>query len=153
MTRNVTVFDIDGTLADISHRLHFIEGKNPDWEKFKTNHENDEPIKTQWLLLKTLYQSGREIMFITGRSENERHATFSWLQRMMKCYLGQVFSISLFMRKEGDFRPDTIVKKEIHDLLVSCGIVFDMVFEDRTKVVKMWRGLGIPCLQVADGDY
>lgn len=27
------------------------------------------------------------------------------------------------------------------------------VFEDRARVVAMWRAAGIPCFQVADGDF
>jgi len=28
------IFDLDGTLCDITHRLHFIEGDNKDWDGF-----------------------------------------------------------------------------------------------------------------------
>jgi len=30
----IYIFDIDGTLADVSHRLHYITGETKDWDAF-----------------------------------------------------------------------------------------------------------------------
>ena len=32
-------------------------------------------------------------------------------------------------------------------------IVFDLAFDDRDRVVAMWREEGVPCFQVAPGDF
>lgn len=48
----------------------------------------------------------------------------------------------MFFRKNGDFRPDTVVKKEIYEnKLKAVGITPEntVVFEDRSGVVYMWR--------------
>jgi hypothetical protein len=54
----------------------------------------------------------------------------------------------MFFRKNGDFRPDTVVKKEIYEnKLKAVGITPEntVVFEDRSGVVYMWRTLGFTC--------
>jgi FMN phosphatase YigB (HAD superfamily) len=38
------IFDIDGTLMDISHRKHFVDGDKKDWQAFKNATIKDTPI-------------------------------------------------------------------------------------------------------------
>ena len=59
----------------------------------------------------------------------------------------------LYMRKEGDFRPDAKVKEELLNQIRSDGYEPILAFEDRQRVVDMWRRNGIQCCQVAPGDY
>lgn len=59
----------------------------------------------------------------------------------------------LFMRKDGDFRPDWEVKKEIYEKELKDKYEILGVFEDRTQVVQMWRSLGLTCYQVCEGNY
>ena len=42
MTKAV-IFDIDGTLADCSHRLHHVTGDKRDWNKFFAEMSEDPP--------------------------------------------------------------------------------------------------------------
>ena len=37
------IFDLDGTLADIDHRLHFIQNGNKQWDEFYAACPNDGP--------------------------------------------------------------------------------------------------------------
>jgi hypothetical protein len=57
------------------------------------------------------------------------------------------------MRKEGDHREDSVIKKEIYlkDILPKNEVLF--IVEDRLSVVKMWRSLGLVCLQCDWGDF
>jgi hypothetical protein len=48
--------------------------------------------------------------------------------------------------------PDEILKKHMLDLFVDVDDVF-LVVDDRNKVVKMWRELGLNTWQVAEGDF
>ena len=59
----------------------------------------------------------------------------------------------LYMRKDGDYRPDCIVKREIYEQEIKDKYDVVGVFEDRDSCVKMWRALGLTCFQVADGSY
>ena len=60
---------------------------------------------------------------------------------------------SLIMRKQGDFRADDIVKKELYETYLKDKFNVLCVFDDRDKVVKMWREEGILCNQVYYGDF
>jgi hypothetical protein len=57
------------------------------------------------------------------------------------------------MRKQGDFRRDSIVKKEIYDNDIKGKFDVEFVLDDRQQVVDMWREIGLKCLQVAPGNF
>lgn len=154
--KNVIVVDIDGTIADIEHRLHHIKKDRPDWEAFHAPEElaKDKPIQN---VLDIIEEFGKaeddyyRYVVCTGRSELCREATEAWLKQYV-C-LGLCYPDKVLMRPAGDFRPDTEVKPEI---LKAAGYTPDrvaIIFEDRTSVVKKWRELGYMCFQVANGDY
>ena len=54
--------------------------------------------------------------------------------------------------KTMNFVSDEILKKDMLDNHVDIDDVF-LVVDDRNKVVKMWRSLGLSVFQVADGDF
>lgn len=147
------IFDIDGTLADISHRLYFIEGEQKDWQSFYLACSNDKPIESTILQVRALHNYGADIWFWTGRSDIAEQQTLAWLTKSIAREWSDNRN-KLCMRKEGDHRPDHELKKtwleaidqSDRDRLVA-------IFEDRSRVVQMWRSLGIPCFQVADGDF
>jgi hypothetical protein len=139
------LMDIDGTLADISHRLHYIQKDPKDWDGFFDACSGDAPIGHMIDLCRSLAQFS-PIVFVSGRSERCRADTKTWLDE---------YSLygDLYMRKDGDHRPDYQVKKELLDRIRADGFEPRMVFEDRAQVVEMWRENGIPCAQVAEGNY
>lgn len=136
------VFDLDGTLADLSHRRHLL----PDWDAFFAACGGDEPILPVIELLLRLW-NGRpsvKIEIWSGRSDAVRGLTEDWLARQ-----GISGSLLTCMRTAGDHRPDDEVKREfLHGTDWP-----DIVFDDRDRVVAMWRSLGVTCLQVAPGDF
>lgn len=152
------IFDIDGVLADCSHRLHFIQQKPKDWKRFYENSDKDEVIQPNKNTLRLLrnalhgYQT-RGILFVTGRSEAHRELTMNWLKKKVWGCFGNLYDDMLFMRKDGDFRPDWEVKKEIYEKELKDKYEILGVFEDRTRVVQMWRSLGLTCYQVCEGNY
>ncbi len=146
MSRSVYVFDIDGTLADCSHRLHHIEKMPKDWRSFFAAVADDKPIGHMVDACQSL--SWRKlVVFVSGRSEECRPATEDWLERHVK------LRGPLYMRAEGDYRDDAIIKIEILAQMRSDGYEPAMVFDDRARVVAAWRAAGIPCAQVAAGDF
>ncbi|MEE1225907.1 MAG: hypothetical protein UHM08_02270, partial [Bacteroidales bacterium] len=95
------IFDIDGTLADCSQRLHFIQQEKPDWESFYKDCVNDKPILPVVELTQILKDSYQDLIFVTGRPEKYMEETTEWL-----CNQLETDCIILFMRKDGDHRPD-----------------------------------------------
>lgn len=143
------IFDIDGTIADCSHRLHFITGEHKDWDAFYDACKNDRAIPEIVILLKVLARFNCDILFITGRPEYIREQTRQWLLNVADYRIDPIIK----MRKDGDHRPDYIVKHEIYEQGIKDKYDVIGVFEDRDSCVKMWRELGLTCFQVADGSY
>lgn len=141
------LFDIDGTIADLGHRLHHIQKDPKDWRAFFALCHEDKPIEHMCALAKVLGDH-HQIIFVSGRSDECRDATAQWL----RAELGFLHP-KLYMRKAGDHRPDNLVKSELLDQILAEGHEPFMAFDDRNQVVKMWRERGIPCAQVADGDF
>jgi phosphoglycolate phosphatase-like HAD superfamily hydrolase len=144
------IIDIDGTIADASHRLHHIQNKPKNWDAFFEGCEDDVPIPAIEALLHHLTEGRAELVYVTGRPERLRDATLAWFGRHE---LPVVFSNRLYMRADGDHRPDTIVKRELLSRLRADGWEPVMAFEDRASVVQMWRDNGVPCAQVVEGNY
>lgn len=140
------VFDIDGTLADCSHRIHYIQSQPKLWDEFFAQCHLDKPIPHIIDLARRLYVTA-PIVFVSGRSDQCREQTEQWLQEH-----GLPFS-PLYMRTEGDHRDDDIIKLELLAQLRADGFEPIMAFDDRNRVVAAWRSAGIPCAQVAEGDF
>lgn len=153
MKRRVYIFDIDGTLSDPEHRKHHIERKPADWPAFLAAVDQDAPIPHMVELAHRLAAHDEGILFVTGRSDDVRDKTLVWLQAQFPHGAKWIGSHDIYMRRHGDHRADTIVKSELMDLVIAGGFEPIMVFEDRASVVTMWRERGIPCCQVAPGDF
>lgn len=138
------IIDIDGTLADCNHRLHHAHEQN--WSKFFAAEAmiEDKPLENMIHLCNTLTRE-LNVYLVTGRPERTRLTTERWLITHCCAY------DELYMRKDGDFRPDHIIKSEILDEIGPHKVV--CAFEDRRRVVEMWRSRGILCCQVSDGNY
>ena len=150
MTVNCVIFDIDGTLANIEHRRHWVAHKPKNWPAFNRGMVNDTTHEDIVWLLRTLHGAGCTILVASGRGEETRAVTENWLDTVAG--IAGLYK-RLYMRAERDYRADDIVKSEILDQIIADGFQPDMVFDDRNRVVSMWRERGIRCLQVAPGDF
>ena len=146
----IYICDIDGTVADISHRLHFIRKEPKDWRGFFAACPQDQPILPVILTIRALRDSGAQIVFVTGRSDEIRKETVEWLGKFQL-----VNRSALFFRQQGDHREDKILKSELLDQVLELfpAETIAGVFEDRKQVVEMYRSRGLTVFQVADGDY
>jgi predicted secreted acid phosphatase len=145
MTDEIVIFDIDGTLADVSERLHHIRKKPKDWDAFFKGIPQDKAIRSMVRLCNILYESGIKILLCTGRREQDRAETVKWLEQQGVNYH------QLILRPDGDRRSDVLVKREMLAGLDRSKILF--VVEDRSGVVEMWRSEGLVCLQCAPGEF
>jgi len=132
------LFDIDGTLALRGDRGPF------DYDRV----EEDAVNEAVRVVLYALSGAGYRPVLMSGRPERARALTERWLRdRVGVPYDG------LLMRADGDNRPDWVVKHELFVERVSPNYVVHGVFDDRNQVVGMWRAIGLPCFQVAEGDF
>lgn len=145
----IYLFDIDGTLADLTHRLHFITNGNKDWGGFFAACEDDLPIESVVQTCRLLKKAGATIILVSGRSDAVRDKTRLWLKDF------DIPFDALYMRRDGDHREDNIVKAELLDELAQEWDVKQIVgvFEDRNQVVAMLRAKGYRVFQVAEGNF
>jgi predicted kinase len=128
------ICDLDGTLALIGDRSPY-DGASCDKDFV------NEPVRS------ILQASGNAIVFVSGREDKSKPQTLAWLEKH-----GISFD-SLHMRKSGDMRKDSIVKQEIYEEFILDKYNVAFVLDDRDQVVKVWRDLGLTCLQVDYGDF
>jgi hydroxymethylpyrimidine pyrophosphatase-like HAD family hydrolase len=142
------VFDIDGTLANLNHRLHYMKDRPKNWKGFHKGVREDGVYDDVVWLLKMFQANGCRIVIATGRSDRQKDDTIWWLENVAKISFD-----AIYMREKDDYRDDGIVKKEMLDQMRLDGYEPYMVFDDRNRVVDMWRENGVRCMQVAPGDF
>jgi phosphoglycolate phosphatase-like HAD superfamily hydrolase len=142
------VFDLDGTLADCQHRVPLIDGSNEGYRAFFSAVKDDAPIPHVIDVMLSLIGAGHHVEIWSGRSDECEAETQAWLQRH-----GIDPSHLTFMRQAGDKRPDDVVKRQMLRRAAMLGRRPDVIFDDRSRVVEMWRAEGVPCFQVAPGDF
>lgn len=79
-TRPLTVFDVDGVLADVRHRLRHLEGRRKDWDAFFAAAADDPPL-AEGLALAAEAARECEVVYVTGRPERCRADTLAWFAR------------------------------------------------------------------------
>lgn len=139
MRPEVILCDIDGTVALRRSRGPY------DWDKVDRDDPNVPVIKVI-----TGIREMFPVIFLSGRMEQARKLTHAWIMREMGIWAHEG---NLLMRKDGDFRSDVDVKLELYQERVEPNFRIVCVFDDRNSVVAMWRRIGLPCLQVAEGDF
>ena len=122
-----------------------------DWNAFYNACGEDEPIKSIIDLVCTL-ANDYDIIFCTGRRESCAEDTVLWINENFPAWSGHV---DILMRKDTDFRHDTLVKPELLAEFLQRNPHYEiaLILEDRNSMVAKWRELGYTCLQVADGDF
>ena len=134
----VVIVDVDGTVALRNGRKPF------DWTKI----ERDEPNLSVIELVNRIASTGVKIIFVSGREQRFHYETVKWLEKFHNQ------PISLYCRADQDYRKDELVKFEIFRDKILGKYDVIAVFEDRNRVVEMWRELlGLTCLQVAPGNF
>lgn len=138
--KHTIIVDLDGTLADIGHRRHFVDRKPKNWPAFFQGMHLD-PLN-EWCrdLMIAMKNTGCRIALVSGRPDTYEKVIREWLQAHDVPY------DALHLRKDGDFRADDIVKKEILDAHFRKEKIL-FVVDDRESVVRMWRKEGLVCLQ------
>ncbi len=150
MAKTAYIFDLDGTLCNTDHRLKWIEGEKPNWDMFNSECFRDEVFKDVAKILDLVYMAGNDIIFVTGRDGSHRELTVEWLLSNLNL---EPEEYQLFMRPPGNRHADVSVKTKIYNENIKGRYEILGVFEDRDRVVEMWRNLGLTCFQPKKGDY
>lgn len=145
MKKKCILVDIDGTLADISERRKILKETN-NWDLFFENILQDR-VNNWCLEIISKFKADHSIIVVTGRMSKHSDKTLRWLSN------NNVFFTEIFFRKDNDYRSDEVVKEEIYleKIFPNYKVIF--VLDDRARVVKKWRELGLICLQCDEGNF
>lgn len=156
----VVLCDLDGTLCDIEHRRHHVQGEKKNWNAFFEDVSKDSMRLDVFAMLSEYAKEGKKIIFVSARPERCRKDTEQWLAERMiflshdRSY-DQIESLlkyeALLMRPDGDSRQDTIVKKQMLDKYLNKEWIH-AVIDDRPCVIRMWREEGLNTIDVGDGE-
>lgn len=141
------VFDLDGTLANIDHRVHLVRCEKPDYKSFFKSCVNDTPNEWCADLIRILRENPNyHVLIVTARDKMVEGETRDWLERY-----DLAWNVELVMvREHGDHTPDVELKRRWLREFGPQNILF--VVDDRERVVRMWREEGVTCLQCAQWD-
>lgn len=152
--QKVVICDLDGTICDVEHRRHFLtDGPKKDWGSFFKEMDNDtlrEDVIEQ--VMAALKEHNAKLIFVSARPEEYRERTMKWFVKQA-FELNKVFPsfVTLLMRNDNDSREDSIIKSELYDkYLKNLDIV--KVFDDRPRVIRMWRERGLDVVDVGSGE-
>ncbi|MET8355229.1 MULTISPECIES: hypothetical protein [unclassified Micromonospora] len=137
-TPEIVLVDIDGTVA--------LKGDRSPYDMTRVS--RDQPKPAVILAVRAMHSAGYGVVFCSGRDESARTDTVAWLDQHVK-----VPYLALHMRAVGDTRDDAVVKAEIFAREAREKFTVVGVFDDRARVVRMWRALGLTVFQVAEGDF
>ncbi len=132
--RPLAVIDIDGVLADVGHRLHFLRRRPKDWDGFFSAAPADPP-HPEGLARAAELGSGHDVVLLTGRPERWRPDTEAWLAEH------GVDHELLVMRPRGDRRPAAEVKVGLLAVLARDRHVA-VVVDDDLLVIEALRRAG-----------
>lgn len=130
------IVDIDGTLAHMAGRSPY------DYSQVHTD-TPDEGVRRVVQIL----ENEAAVIVVSGRDGDCREQTESWLGEHMIPF------DELHMRDAGDKTNDALVKRRIFDEHIRHRFNVVAVIDDRNRVVRMWRDLGLKCLQAQEGDF
>lgn len=133
---DAVLFDMDGTLCDVAGIRHLIKGPGG-FDAFHRASIDCPPHA--WVVQAAREQNaaGRAVLIVTARMATYRDITAMWLA------LHQVPSDGMWMRADGDFRPDYQVKREILARIRKRYTVVG-AYDDNPQVLKLWREEEIP---------
>jgi hypothetical protein len=134
--RPLAVIDIDGVVADVRHRLHFIQDTPRQWDRFFATAADDPPLADGVDLVRGL-AADHDVLWLTGRPERNRRLTTAWLTEQ------GLPTEPLLMRPDRDFRPARLTKRdELRRLRRTREI--GVVVDDDPEVVAMLAADGFP---------
>lgn len=129
---DATIFDMDGTLADVSAIRHLVKGPRRDFHAFHTQSVDSPPNPDVVNMAHAAKEKGHAVVVVTARSEQYRPHTSMWLA------MHGVPSDALYMRDSGDTRPDYEAKA---DILQDVRRRFNPVHavDDNPNVIRLWK--------------
>ena len=139
----ISAFDCDGTLVDVSSIRHLVAKglKDRNFDEFHRSSVDCHPIDMVVKAAQLWAEAGVPVFQVTARQEKYRSLTSFWLADH------KVPSDKLIMRTDGDQRSDADVKREmITQLLKDYDIM--IAYDDNPSIWAVWAEFDIACIRV-----
>ena len=142
------IVDIDGVLADCSHRLSLIQQTPKNWPEFHSKCGGDSVNEWAKMFIKKFWdRHDMKVVLLSARVAESKEDTKVWL------YMNGIPFDELILRTHGDHRDDHIFKADVYDNYLKNKYDVLLTVEDRKRVVDMWRSKGLVCLQCVEGNF
>lgn len=155
METECVIFDIDGTIADNNHRLHYLTGPDKNWNLYNSEMHKDKAITAVLSKLKTLAKT-KPIILLTGRPESKRNTTVKWLRdqgvgflfanRLADLTKGYIY---LIMRPDDNRDENHHYKSKEVEKIKRAGLKPVIAYDDDIKCRRMFRDFGIRVIDPA----
>ena len=122
--------------GSFDHRRHHIEGPSKDWDTFFVACLDDEP---NWPAIE-IWNAMQDTWRYDEDGDKVRWRWQFWIVS------GRSDAV------KDDYTPDDQLKERWMDEECAWGRIL-VAFDDSSRIVKMWRSHGVPCFQVAEGDF
>lgn len=144
--QDAEIFDMDGTLCDVRSIRYLVEGSTRNFHEFHLQSASCPPNQGVVQNARRAHREGRAVLVVTARSTLYRNVTAMWLA------IHEVPSDAMYMRKEGDFRKDVEVKR---DILYCIRKRWNPVHatDDNPPVAAFWKSQGIPTTVVPGWNH
>jgi FMN phosphatase YigB (HAD superfamily) len=142
------IFDMDGTLCDISPLRYLVNPKHPnfpgkkDWDAFHGGAIDCAPIPQALEEHRRAVEEGLKILIVTARRDMWSMATLLWLREH------DIHHDALYMRRSLDFRKDYIVKGEIFKRILRDGYQPVRAVDDNPNVIRLWNELHLETIVI-----
>lgn len=132
------IFDMQGTLCDVSSIRHLVEQGKPDFDAFHAATGECPPF--QWVVdeARKAHRAQKVVIVMTGMNEKFRDSVNAWLN----CH--EVPRNMLMMRPDRDFRKDFVVKLEMLEKVRRRGFDVTHAWDDNPQIVDLWKRENIP---------
>jgi hypothetical protein len=136
--------DMDATLFLNTHGRPFYGD-----ELEPTDILKDEPIPATVTLVKAYQTTGNLVIGLSGREDKPQIRACT----LKQCENVGIHLDALILRPLGSRKRGDASKKELFEENIKDKYFVDFVLDDSSKVVKMYRDLGLTCLQPNDGKF
>lgn len=129
--------DLDGTLANLNGRLPYGESQATCEEDLLREDVRD--------MVQEYADRGLTIILMSGRFRRYTEHTVRWLEKH------NIPWDELFLREDDDMRGDEVIKRELYEDYIEPFYDIITAIDDRNKIIRLWRSLGISVIDVGNG--
>lgn len=140
------ILDLDGTLCDCEHRVHFMRERPKRREEFHSACVHDSVIPASKAIIDMAEEKGIRVILLSARPIRFKPQTEDWLKR------NHIHYDQLILSSHPELNDPDYKIKMYKELIEPFNEVIFTV-DDRDTVVQMWRQNGLTCLDIAGNHF